>query len=148
MQTDSARSPENFHSRSCSRYRNSDEWSVAHKCPTNRAMPNYIFKFILNWRIIVLQCCVAFCLMIRSSYSIHKSPPSGTSLPAAPHPSSSSRAPSWAPCDIQRLPTSYCTYGNVHASVLLCLNSWAINVIPNTLQQPEEFFKIAIKSSY
>ena len=67
--------------------------------------------------IFLLQCCNVLLLPSfncplgnwRSAISIHISPPSWASIPPAPHttPLGHHRAPSWAPCIIQQVPTSY-----------------------------------------
>ena len=67
--------------------------------------PQHIFfsrllflKFILNWRIIALQCCVAV-QPCESAISVHTSPPSWPSFPALPfHPLGHHRAWSWVLC--------------------------------------------------
>ena len=50
-----------------------------------------------------------------SAICIHRSPPSGTPLPPHPHPIhlGHHRAPSWAPCITQKVPTSYLFYRRV-----------------------------------
>ena len=53
----------------------------------------------------------------------HMSPPSWVSLqPLLFHPRSS-RAPSWAPCDIQKLSTSYFTHSSVYMSMLFIMKN-------------------------
>ena len=70
---------------------------------------NAFLKFIFNWRIITLQCCVGVCLP--STWISHKYicvPSSGHTLAPTPsHPPGCHRAPWWAPCVIRQLPTSY-----------------------------------------
>ena len=80
----------------------------------------------LYWSIIALQWCVSFCFItkwISCTYTyISISPPSCVSLPPSlSHPSSGYKAPSWSPCAMQLLPTSYFTFGSVYMSVPLSL---------------------------
>ena len=78
------------------------------------------FKKIFYWNIITLQGYISFCCTTKwTSYiCIHISPPSCTSLlqPCStllgPH-----RAPDWAPCAIQHLPTTYLFYTWSYISV-------------------------------
>ena len=77
----------------------------------------YFFNlFIFNWRIIALQCCVAFCHT--STWIIHKYiyVPSSLNLPPIshlqPHPTLSrlSKSPIWVPWDIQQISNTYLFY--------------------------------------
>ena len=68
------------------------------------------FKFIFNWRITALQCCVGFCHMTTWISHQYTYVPSFLNLPPnCPHsiPPGCQRALCWAPCVIQQLPTSY-----------------------------------------
>ena len=68
--------------------------------------------FLLNWSIIALQWCASFrCTTKCISYMYTYIPPSWTSLPRL-HPThlGHHRAPGWALCAIQQVPTSYLFY--------------------------------------
>ena len=72
--------------------------------------------FIFNWRIIALQCCVGFChtstwISHRYTYipSLLKLP-SNSHLPPHLTPLGCHRAPDWAPCIIQQIPTGCLFY--------------------------------------
>ena len=55
-----------------------------------------------------------------SAVSIHISTPSWTFSPSLhPTPLGCYRAPGWAPCVTQQLPTSYFTYGSIYVLLLL-----------------------------
>ena len=65
---------------------------------------------------------VSYVQQRNSAISIYVSPPSRTSLPPTTSPTALShhRAPGWAPCALQQLPTSYhFAHGNVCVSMLL-----------------------------
>ena len=88
----------------------------------------YFLKFIFNWRIIVLQCCVSFWYTVKSAICMHISPPSWTSLP--PHPDPTSRTVlghhSTELSELSMLYSSFppaisFTRGNVHVSVTLSI---------------------------
>ena len=94
--------------------------------------------FISNWRIIALQCCVGFffffftstpvgfcCIPVWISYK-YTYIPSLLGLPTAhPHPTlpGHHRAPSWASCDVQRLPTSclFYTWQHIYVNATLSI---------------------------
>ena len=68
----------------------------------------YLFKFIFNWWKIALQCYVGFCGATTCISHKYTHIPFLLDLPspAQPTPLGCHRAPGWAPCVIQRLPTS------------------------------------------
>ena len=77
-----------------------------------------------NWNTIALQCCVSFSITAWISY-MYTNAPCLVNLPptAPPHLTSVShhRAPTWALCAVQQLPTSSLfTHGNVNMLMLLC----------------------------
>ena len=100
-------------------------------CSDSLPVFNWLFGFcywvelifytnFFNWRIIALQCCVAFChttmwISLKYTYIL-----SLLSLPFTPssNPSPSRASPSTAPCVIQ-VPTIYFTHGNVCISMLI-----------------------------
>ena len=86
----------------------------------------YKYLFFFNWSIIALHC-VSFCHTMKSvSYMCTCiSFLSWTSLSPHPHPSHLGlhRAPSWAPCPVQQLPTSYLFHMYICVIWILAFNS-------------------------
>ena len=74
----------------------------------------FFFKFIFNWRMITLHCCVGFCHTPTWISHRYTYVPSLLNLPPIPllHPTplGCHRAPGWAPCITQQIPTSYLFY--------------------------------------
>ena len=67
-----------------------------------------------------LQCCASFCCTTKWLSSMCTHTRSLLDLPLTPPPSTPvghHRAPSWAPWDIQELPTSWFTHGRVYTSI-------------------------------
>ena len=73
-----------------------------------------IFFKHLYWSIIALQWCVSFCFITKwISYTYTSIPiplPSCVSHPPYPTPLGGHKAPSWSPCAMRLLPTSYLFY--------------------------------------
>ena len=100
-------------------YRLMSNWSVKSAFSPTRLLTNtniFFFKH-LYWSIIALQWCVSFCFTtkwisytytIRSHFSslLHLPP----SHPPHPTPLGGHKAPSWSPCAMRLLPTSYLFY--------------------------------------
>ena len=76
---------------------------------------------IFYWRIIALQYCVGFCHVTMWISHKYTYVPSLLNLPSVPYPipPGCHKAPRWAPCVIQQLPTSYLVYVSILFSVLL-----------------------------
>ena len=88
---------------------------------------DFIKFFFFNWGIVALQCCVSFCYTMNWISYMYTYIPSLLDLPPTPTPNPTHlghhRAPSWAPCVIQQVPTSYlfytwqCRYVNPNLSI-------------------------------
>ena len=87
------------------------------------AMQTLVLKFIFDWRILALQCCVGFCHEISWIRLKYASVPSFLNLALTPtHPTllGHPRVHGWGPPVTEQLPTGYqFTYGNAYVSVLL-----------------------------
>ena len=68
----------------------------------------FLLKFIFNWRIIALECCVGFCHTITWTSREYTHITFLLILPATPL--GCHRAPGWAPWAIQRRSTHYLCY--------------------------------------
>ena len=71
-----------------------------------------IFKIYFYWRKIALQDCVSFCCTMKWISCMYTYVPSLLALPPSLSPPhlGHHRAPSWAPCAIQQVPTSHLFY--------------------------------------
>ena len=93
---------------------------------TDPMIPNFL-KFIFNWRIIALQCCVGFCYkQCQSAISIHMFPPSWTSLPLPTPSTSLGRPEHWI-----ELPVLYSSFPL--ASYLTCDLHTYVSTLLSTL---------------
>ena len=81
-----------------------------------------ILFLFFNWRIIALQGCVNFCCTATWISHMYTYIPSLWSLLPGPHliPLGHHRAPSWAPCDGQQIPTSFSTFLLLPVVVHIC----------------------------
>ena len=81
-------------------------WPGQNPCPL--CWECSLFVCIFNWRIISLQCCVGFCCITWISH-MYTCILFLLALLPIPHPTplGHHRAPEWAPCIVQQLPTSY-----------------------------------------
>ena len=68
----------------------------------------FSLKIFLNWSLIALHSCVAFCCI--STWISYKYTYVSSLLSLPPTPLGHHRAPSWALCAMQQLPTSYLLY--------------------------------------
>ena len=78
----------------------------------------YMFNlFIFNWRVSALHCCVGFCYT--STWISHRYTYVPSLLNFHPTLLGCHRAPGWAPCIIEKIPTGYLFYILVYVSMLL-----------------------------
>ena len=84
---------------------------------------SFFFKKIdIYWSIIASQYCICFCCTTKWIHiSPYPLPLESPSHPPYPSPLGHRKAPSWSPCTMLLLPTSYFTFGSVHTSMLLSL---------------------------
>ena len=85
---------------------------------------SFLKKFIFNWRIIALQCCIDFCLTTPWISHMFTCIPFLLNLPPKPHPTPPDhhRTPSWAPSVTLPLPTSCFTHSSVKIRKLIHVN--------------------------
>ena len=75
-----------------------------------------------NWGTVALQCCVSFCCSMKWISCMYTDIPSLLAFPSPHCPSppcnlGHHRAPHWAPCAVQQVPTSWFTYDSAHTSI-------------------------------